>query len=90
MIWKWKARNVCIVTEGVTSTFVRLIDLDDFANHLKNALNDNKFLKPYVKQNHKCHNWEDIFGFVDYDEAITKEMFKALNGGEPINYAILQ
>ena len=87
---KWKARNVCIVTQGPSSNLIMMIDLGEFAKNLKNALNENKFLKPYVKQGHKVRNWEDIFGFVEYDAATTSKCFQDLNGGQPIDYAILQ
>ena len=44
LIKKWKARNLCIVTEGDTSKFVRLVNLGVFAGHLKAALNRNKYI----------------------------------------------
>jgi hypothetical protein len=90
LIKKWKARNLCIVTEGATSRFVRLVDLGVFAGHLKAALNKNKYIKPFVKQNHVVNNWADIFDFVQYDADKTMNCFQEMNQGNPLSYEMLE
>jgi hypothetical protein len=61
-----------------------------FAGHLKAALNKNKYIKPFVKQNHVVNNWADIFDFVQYDADKTMNCFQEMNQGNPLSYEMLE